>query len=503
MNLPEAFITMFRESFGDAACTALQASMNTFPTRAIRLNPKRPVNANLKSVLLHPVPWTNDAYFIDHDAKIGSDPLHVGGEFYIQEPSAMAPVTALQPSRGERILDLCAAPGGKTTQIAAAMQDTGVLVANEIHRDRCLTLAENTERMGLTQTCVTNLEPNVLVKHFKEFFDAILVDAPCSGEGMFRKDHTAIEEWHEHLPLRNAIRQLDILESAYRMTKPGGRLVYSTCTFNPFENEIVLAQFLMNHADLRIVPINLPQAQPGLTLEKLRSLRRLDVFAEGEFADRLKTVEDDQIKTEHAARYFPYSSPCEGHFIARIEKNIQPIQFTQLDTHHRKAKRKQNERNMCQTRGFPSFYTFMSTALQPHYIDQLLTTHDLQVEGEILYAIPKLLALVKTPTRGILRKGLPLGTFRGQRFLPTHTFALALNVDDVLCEWRLHYGDERIITYLHGETIAVSASDGFLLVTIEGVPLGWGKVVQGTLKNHFPKGLRKKYTFALSKTEKT
>ncbi|PWI57761.1 RsmB/NOP family class I SAM-dependent RNA methyltransferase [Sulfoacidibacillus thermotolerans] len=510
MNFPKAFEEMFRTSFGDRAWESYQQSSTQPPVRALRLNPKRPVHKRLLPKLSQPVPWAKTAYYIDHTLKWGSDPLHAGGEYYLQEPSAMAPVTALQPQKGECILDLCAAPGSKTTQIAAVLEDSGVLVANEIHRERCLTLAENTERMGLSQVCVTNLEPRTLADSYREFFDAILVDAPCSGEGMFRKDPEAITQWNEELLLQNADRQLDILESAYHMTKTPGRIVYSTCTFNPVENEGVLLRFLTLHPDLQIVSTKLLHAQPGLSLDSLHTIATRYAPLAKILPETLQ-IDDLRLDTSRAARYFPDSSQSEGHFIALIEKratlqqqsanfpNRPSAKFSKDHTKHR-TKRKQFEHTAQEKVVIRLFEQFAQDTLEEHFISKQLETHRLRLQGEILYAIPQKLAEAPPPSRGVLRIGLPLCSVRSGHIVPTHALALALTTQDVRRECRLPYGDARILAYLAGETIPCTLHDGFALVTIDGVPLGFGKTVQGTLKNHYPKGLRRKYDFVLSKT---
>lgn len=205
---------------------------------------------------LQPVPWAENGYYYTKEDQPGKHPWHEAGLYYIQEPSAMAPVTLLSPQPGERILDLCAAPGGKSTQIASAMEGEGLLVTNEIHPARAKILSENVERMGIRNACVLNETPEHLADIFEEYFDRILVDAPCSGEGMFRKNEVACEEWSPENVQLCADRQDGILECAARMLVPGGRLVYSTCTFAPAENEGSISRFLAKHEEFEIVPID-------------------------------------------------------------------------------------------------------------------------------------------------------------------------------------------------------------------------------------------------------
>lgn len=252
--LPELFLQRMEQMLGEEFDDFLQ-SYDREKTPSLRINLQKDKEQKLLDkvdFILKPVPWAEGGYYYREDKRPGKHPYHEAGVYYIQEASAMAPVEYLQVQPGEIVLDLCAAPGGKSTQIAAKMQGEGILICNEIHPARAKILSENIERMGITNAIVTNHEPATLAEHFAGCFDKILVDAPCSGEGMFRKNENAVGEWSPENVELCATRQDDILESAARMLKPGGRMVYSTCTFAPQEDEGTVSRFVTKHSDFII-----------------------------------------------------------------------------------------------------------------------------------------------------------------------------------------------------------------------------------------------------------
>ena len=278
---------------GEAGFFAYLDALNQPYTRALRVNlllrpdgtPPCPIDG-----LGAPVPWAKGAYFVEGDARPGLSPLHEGGLFYMQEPSALTAVTALDPQPGERVLDLCAAPGGKSTQIAALMAGQGLLVCNEPVPNRAQILSRNVERMGVRNAVVVSALPDALAPRFPAFFDRILVDAPCSGEGMFRRQPEARGEWDADSPHRCADRQMEILEQAAKMLRPGGTMVYSTCTFNDIENEGVLKRFLALHSEFTLQPFalpGLPEAKDGYL-----HLYPHEMRGEGHFVSRLNKSAD-------------------------------------------------------------------------------------------------------------------------------------------------------------------------------------------------------------------
>lgn len=306
--LPQSF-TERMQGLLESEYEEFLASFEHEKYQALRLNPLKKDDMSVitekvkQTFQLQPVPWAENGYYYTKEDQPGKHPWHEAGLYYIQEPSAMAPVTLLSPQPGERILDLCAAPGGKSTQIASAMEGEGLLVTNEIHPARAKILSENVERMGIRNACVLNETPEHLADIFEEYFDRILVDAPCSGEGMFRKNEVACEEWSPENVQLCADRQDGILECAARMLVPGGRLVYSTCTFAPAENEGSISRFLAKHEEFEIVPIDkkalgIPEGCDGIP----------------------GCVENPAPGIEGTLRLWPHKLRGEGHYAAVLQK---------------------------------------------------------------------------------------------------------------------------------------------------------------------------------------
>ena len=318
--LPKEFEEQMKRLLGEAGFFAYLDALNQPYTRALRVNlllrpdgtPPCPVEG-----LGAPVPWAKGAYFVEGDARPGLSPLHEGGLFYMQEPSALTAVTALDPQPGERVLDLCAAPGGKSTQIAALMAGRGLLCCNEPIPSRAQILSRNIERMGVRNAVVLSAMPDALAPRFPAFFDRILVDAPCSGEGMFRRQPEARDEWNADAPRRCADRQMEILAQAAKMLRPGGTMVYSTCTFNDTENEGVLRRFLALHPEFSLVPFalpGLPEAKDGYL-----HLYPHEMRGEGHFVSRLKKANKADAPVQAAPqRKAPARAAAKGKVPAPI-----------------------------------------------------------------------------------------------------------------------------------------------------------------------------------------
>lgn len=389
-----------------------------------------------------PVPWARDAFYLRADSRAGAHALHAAGAYYLQEPSAMAAVSALDARPGQRVLDLCAAPGGKSTQIAALLGGEGLLVSNEIVASRAKILSQNIERLGVRNAVVLCEAPPRLEKRFEGFFDRVLVDAPCSGEGMFRREEAARAEWTEESPAGCAARQREVLESAAKMLRPGGVLVYSTCTFNETENENTVSAFLQAHPEFA------PEAfaLPGVG------------------------------KAENGClRLWPHRLRGEGHFVARL----------------RKADAVRNEDT---GRVLPAPRRPLSI-LPP--LSELLPGFDVALSapmvraGDTLWAVPE--GMPDLSGLRALRTGLCLGELRGAQFFPGHALALALAPGETARRVALA-GDEAA-AYLRGEELSApeGLGKGWLLATYRGLALGWVKCAGGMLKNHLPKGLRRAY----------
>lgn len=441
---------------------------------------------------LDKISWAKEGFYYDIKEQPGKHVLHEAGAYYIQEPSAMAVAEILDPQPGEVILDLCAAPGGKSSQIAGRMQGQGLLIANEIIPNRAKILAQNIERMGIRNCVVCSEPPDRMAMFFPSFFDRIVVDAPCSGEGMFRKDETAVTEWSpEHVQMC-AARQQMILNEAAGMLKPGGVLVYSTCTFAPDENEGVISRFLQEHAEFFI--------------EKVPCDR---TFSEG----RRDWIDAPAEGLEYTMRLFPHKLKGEGHYIAVLRKkgtlfpdvtalsgqNAGGIHLhetmcgTRLqktvccDGRKKAGKNKADSQRIKDGRIEEETAQFLHTelGLAEDWIDS--QGGMLQRFGEQIYLVPEQMI----PLKGlkVLRPGLHLAADKKNRLEPSHALALALRPQDT--DRRRELTKEEAERYLHGESLACGSEKGWLLLTYLDYPIGFGKASGGQIKNHYPKGLRK------------
>ena len=448
-ELPQAYIAQMKRLLGEAGFFAYEKALGEPVTRALRVNlllfPDGAPPCAIEG-LGEPVPWARGAYFIEGDARPGLSPLHEGGLYYMQEPSAMTAVSALCPQPGERALDLCAAPGGKSTQIAALMAGRGLLVCNEPVPSRAQILSRNVERMGVRNAVVTCALPEQLAPRFPGFFDRILVDAPCSGEGMFRRQPEARDEWSENAPRGCADRQMDILREAARMLAPGGRMVYSTCTFNDTENEGVLARFFDEHPEFSPEPFELcglPRAERGYL------------------------------------HLYPHEMRGEGHFVSLLKKSADaPCVPAPAE------KRKKGKPAARPAR------TQESIALPPVLAKDVTFTR-LHSAGGCLWSLPEGLELERLDGLRVLRTGLLLAHVEGRRSEPDHALAMALSPREALRSAELTR--EQALLYQAGEALALGElPEGYTLMCCEGVPLGWGKQAGGMMKNHYPKGLRRR-----------
>ena len=428
--LPEAFLQRMEAQLGSEYPAFLE-SLERPRAVALRFNPlkgERPVLPFVGA----PVPWEPEGFYYDPQTRPGLHVYHEAGVYYLQEASAMAPVALLDPKPGERVCDLCAAPGGKTTQIAGRMLGRGFLVCNEINPKRAKTLSRNIERMGVANALVTNEHPETLASRFPGFFDRVLVDAPCSGEGMFRKEEAAVTDWSQETVQMCARRQREILDSAARLVRPGGRLVYSTCTFAPEEDEETLAAFLEAHPEFAPEPVDAPWFVPG----------------------------------ENASyRMWPHKLLGEGHFAAVL----------------RKTGGESGEVPACPGGKCPKAWDSFAIEL-----DITLPEGKAVSFGQSLYWAPT--ELPELNRLKVLRPGLELGTERKGRFEPAHALALWLKTCAVTESFPPESPEMK--AYLHGDVVP-SGKKGWCLVQAGGYAIGWGKGDGSVLKNHYPKGLRR------------
>lgn len=418
------------------------------------------------------VSWANEAYYFDENVRPGKHPYHEMGLYYIQEPSAMSAAALLAPKPGMRVLDLCAAPGGKSTQLATYLGDRGLLVSNEINTQRSRILSQNIERMGIKNAIVTNEDSFVLASHFPGFFNAIQVDAPCSGEGMFRKLPEAIEQWSMENVAICATRQKEILDNAAVMLKPGGVIVYSTCTFSKEENEDVIEYFLERH--------------PDFTLEEME-------------------------------RFWPHKVDGEGHFVAKLvrrgsvnelgadydlcEDSCNKVEDTGLKADRKTKKNKNSKNRKNETK--PAL-TKENMKLLTEFLDETISedmaawikNSRLVMFGEQLYRLPDMEVDIKGLK--VQRAGLHIGEFKKQRFEPSHSLALALKLSEAKNVVKLTWDDPQTTGFFNGQSVMLSdeqtaeCKKGWALVCVDGYTAGWGKVNGTQVKNHYPKGLRNK-----------
>ncbi|EPZ42282.1 methyltransferase RsmF C-terminal domain-like protein [Alicyclobacillus acidoterrestris] len=471
MQLPKAFVEMMKPLLG-AEWADFVAAFRETPTRGVRVDKwsisetsqtSSPIPPAVQPHLTGPIPWMPFGFYIDQESALGRTVYHEVGAFYIQEPSAMAIARALDPQPGERILDLCAAPGGKTTAIARLQKELGQLVANEIHPARVRILAENLERMG-TAAAVTNASPAELGAAWPDAFDAILVDAPCSGEGMFRKDPSALAQWSDDAPTRCAARQQDILTSAVSMLRPGGRLIYSTCTFNPMENEQIVA-WLEDTFGMSVEELpDLPHWSPG----------RPD-FADGR---------DSLLRTR---RLWPHRARGEGHFVARLRKPEGDTRRHHLpagiDVHPRSTHKKAASRRT----------SLSSNAEFETWFADVYASSEMSIQKPLLhkdiYFSDELRDLPFSGIR-VLRPGTPLAKRGANRIEPLHGLALRGHPSDFVRT--VAVDEQEAIRFIAGDALAnPTQMKGFVVVEHAGLCLGWGKAVPGRINNLYPKGWRK------------
>ena len=400
------------------------------------------------------VSWANEAYYFDENVRPGKHPYHEMGLYYIQEPSAMSAAALLAPKPGMRVLDLCAAPGGKSTQLATYLGDSGLLVSNEINTQRSRILSQNIERMGIKNAIVTNEDSFVLASHFPGFFNAIQVDAPCSGEGMFRKLPEAIEQWSMENVAICAARQKEILDNAAVMLKPGGTIVYSTCTFSKEENEDVIEYFLERY--------------PDFTLEEME-------------------------------RFWPHKVDGEGHFVAKLVRRGCVDTDLKADRKTQKNKNSKNRKNETK----PAL-TKENMKLLSEFLDETISedmaawikNSRLVMFGEQLYRLPDMEVDIKGLK--VQRAGLHIGEFKKQRFEPSHSLALALKLSEAKNVVKLTWDDPQTTGFFNGQSVMLSdeqtaeCKKGWALVCVDGYPAGWGKVNGAQVKNHYSKGRRNK-----------
>lgn len=448
---------------------------------------------------ISPVPWAAEGFYYEEGARPGKHPYYHAGLYYIQEPSAMAPVELLGVKPGERVLDLCAAPGGKSTQIAAKLQGEGVLVVNDIHSDRVKALVKNLELSGVRGAVVLNEKPERMISVFRGYFDKILIDAPCSGEGMFRKEEDMTAQWERHSVTECSLMQRELLDQAAQMLAPGGTMVYSTCTFSPEENEAQIAAFLDRREDFAVVDaaafdrgrpdwLRAPWADPGA------------------FSPRAREA------VAATARLWPHRLQGEGHFAAVLRREGASAGPAASDAaigagaEPAPAAKRSGREALRQGKGRAE-PPRAAVSLEPlqAFARELLRSEPFAAErlvcyGEHAYAPPA--GLPELHGLKVVRPGWYIGALHRGRFEPAHALAMGLRMSEAKRAISLASDDARALRYLKGETLEVAeeeivrdpgdtpAAKGYCLVCIDGFSVGWGKWHDGMLKNEYPPGWR-------------
>lgn len=465
-NYPPEYIQIIDGLLKDDAPLFWEALEDGPPTVGLRINPAKTSLMELQKHLLEeikPLPWTDQGIALQETGELGKHPFHAAGLYYLQEPSAMVPVAVLDPQPGEWVLDLCAAPGGKTTQIQSRMKNKGLLIANDANPRRVQALSKNLERWGARNISVLCETPRRISEHLGDFFDRVLVDAPCSGEGTFRSDPGEIKKWSPEFSKRCCQIQDEILWFAAKMVRPGGVLVYSTCTFNQDENEGTIARFLEKNSEFRIDPIQpVPGYSKGIQLDSAPS-----------------------IDFSGAVRIWPHRTYGEGHFAARLLKSESspPLPSSaDKDFSHPNP-------------DFQRIYShFFETALNntPGTMDILPGNKEIKSFGNRLYWIPD-----DMPSLGGLNVrhwGWWLGTIQADKFIPSPALASALHPEDAQLMLEFSLEDPCLLTFLRGSPSSDSrlenVPDGWVLVTCSGYSLGWGAVSRGRMKSYIPRWLR-------------
>ena len=453
MNLPKEYIDNMTNLLGEEY-KEYEACLDKPMFHGIRINTKKISVEDFLEInpfSLTPIPWCENGFYFDEKIdKPSKHPYYYAGLYYIQEPSAMTPAAVLPVDEGDRVLDICAAPGGKSTELAAKLNGTGILVSNDISASRAKALLKNLEVFGVENSLIISEAPYKLSERFYEYFDKILIDAPCSGEGMFRKSMSMVSAWDETKNQMFSDLQRSILDVVVKMLKPGGKLLYSTCTFAPIENEKSI-EYLLSLDD-RL---------------KISDWDRYEGFDYGhpEWSDTgLKDI-------KKSARIWPHRVDGEGHFVCLVEK----------------------EGEISNTSNFGDYP--IKKAKLPKEVEEFLSnvgryfnTNRLEISGDKLYFIPDTFPSVRGLR--ILRCGLYLGELKKNRFEPSQSLAMALKKEEYTNVIDLLADDERVIKYLKGETIEAEGSNGWALVCVDSYPLGWGKLNNGVLKNKYLPGWR-------------
>ena len=449
-ELPFEYSERMKKILGDEFEDYINA-LNDSPVRAFRVNTDKISVKDFGKINIfgtEKIPYVENGFYLEFD-KIGNHPYHHAGMIYVQEPGAMAPAECVDIQSDWKIVDMCAAPGGKSTQLKNKLGENGILVSNEIISSRCKVLTGNIERLGLSNCVTTCMDTSKLAKTFPKSFDLVMCDAPCSGEGMFRKEDVAIDEWSMDNVIMCSERQSEILENAAKLVNNGGYIIYATCTFSVEENEMVVDKFLNNHPEFKIVSVN----------EKVKN-------------NTVDGIKFDGCKCENisfARRFYPHKNKGEGQFMVVLHSTLDP-----------------SAENLFKTKISGKIDNVVFD-----FLDETLSDYDknhvLMYNGKPVYFTPDF----EVPKGSAFCCGVTIGEIKKNYILPHHQFFMSMG-KYFKRKINLHVESDEIKKYLHGEEFETDCANGWAVVTVDGCSLGGVKVVNGRAKNHYPKGLRTK-----------
>ena len=456
LKLYEEYLNRMRDLLGEEEFSAYLKSFDEERLYGLRVNTAKVTPEAFPELVswdLKPVPWIPNGFYYEGTERPAKDPYYYAGLYYLQEPSAMTPAMLLPVEPGDRVLDLCGAPGGKSTELGVRLAGKGVLISNDISNSRAKALLKNLELWGISNICVTSETPDKLADVFGPWFDKILIDAPCSGEGMFRKDDDMVKSYEERGPEYYSEIQKEITDQAVRMLAPGGLLLYSTCTFSRCEDEEIICHILENHQEMELIRLPLFEGASG------------------------------GIGLDGCIRLFPHKIKGEGHFISLLRKNGGGAERTAAGSRERSRTEPQGKKAPALPTELTDFFALMNREFDGSRI---------MIKNDSVYYLPE--NFVPAKELRYLRTGLLLGELKNKRFEPGQALAMTLHAEDFrqTISWKKE--DDRVIRYLKGETISLTPEEGpvkgWCLVCVDGYPLGFAKGTGMALKNKYYPGWR-------------
>lgn len=456
LKLSEEYLNRMRVLLGEEEFSAYLKSFDEERLYGLRVNTAKVTPEAFPELVswdLKPVPWIPNGFYYEGTERPAKDPYYYAGLYYLQEPSAMTPAMLLPVEPGDRVLDLCGAPGGKSTELGVKLAGKGILISNDISNSRAKALLKNLELWGISNICVTSETPDKLADVFGPWFDKILIDAPCSGEGMFRKDDDMVKSYEERGPEYYSEIQKEITDQAVRMLAPGGLLLYSTCTFSRCEDEEIICHILENHQEMELIRLPLFEGASG------------------------------GIGLDGCIRLFPHKIKGEGHFISLLRKNGGGAERTAAGSRERSRTEPQGKKAPALPTELTDFLALMNREFDDSRI---------MIKNDSVYYLPE--NFVPAKELRYLRTGLLLGELKNKRFEPGQALAMTLHAEEFrqTISWKKE--DDRVIRYLKGETISLTPEEGLVkgwcLVCVDGYPLGFAKGTGMALKNKYYPGWR-------------